>query len=68
MGSRDFDVKKLLKDKRFWFASFLIGWAAALQGHMMWLQRQDTFKQKFGTLDDQKVVDDQQQDSTHDLS
>lgn len=31
MGTRDFDVKKLLNDKKFWLASFLIGWAAALQ-------------------------------------
>ncbi|GLT31382.1 hypothetical protein SLA2020_061240 [Shorea laevis] len=45
------DAKALLKDKKFWFASFLIAWAAALQGHMMWLQRQDSFKQKFGTPD-----------------
>ncbi|XP_022962147.1 uncharacterized protein LOC111796233 [Cucurbita pepo subsp. pepo] len=45
------EVKNLLKDKKFWFASFLIAWAAALQGHMMWLQRQDSFKQKFGTSD-----------------
>ncbi|XP_024988071.1 uncharacterized protein LOC112522943 [Cynara cardunculus var. scolymus] len=64
MGTRDFDLKKLLNDRRFWFASFLIGWAAALQGHMMWLQRQDSFKQKFGTLDDQKSED--QQVSTED--
>ncbi|KAJ6902065.1 hypothetical protein NC651_019747 [Populus alba x Populus x berolinensis] len=46
------EAKKLLKDKRLWFASFLIAWAAALQGHMMWLQRQDSFKQKFGTLNE----------------
>ncbi|KAK9283042.1 hypothetical protein L1049_011270 [Liquidambar formosana] len=45
------DAKKLLKDRKFWFASFLIVWAAALQGHMMWLQRQDAFKEKFGTED-----------------
>ncbi|KAB2034222.1 hypothetical protein ERO13_D04G061900v2 [Gossypium hirsutum] len=45
----NFDVQTLIKDKRFWFASFLIAWAAALQGHMMWMQRQDSFKQKFGT-------------------
>ncbi|KAG2730159.1 hypothetical protein I3760_01G279800 [Carya illinoinensis] len=43
------EVKNLLKDKKFWLASFLIAWAAALQGHMMWLQRQDSFKQKFAT-------------------
>ncbi|KDP29862.1 hypothetical protein JCGZ_18437 [Jatropha curcas] len=36
------EAKQLLKDKKFWFASFLIAWAAALQ-------RQDSFKQKFGT-------------------
>ncbi|KAE7996828.1 hypothetical protein FH972_001517 [Carpinus fangiana] len=42
------EVKNLLKDKKFWFASFLIAWAAALQGHMMWVQRQESFKQKFG--------------------
>ncbi|XP_039047269.1 uncharacterized protein LOC120187677 [Hibiscus syriacus] len=40
-----FDAQTLIKDKRFWIASFLIAWAAALQGHMMWMQRQDTFKQ-----------------------
>ncbi|KAI3793367.1 hypothetical protein L1987_35985 [Smallanthus sonchifolius] len=65
MGSRDFDVKKLLNDRKFWFASFLIAWAAALQGHMMWLQRQDSFKHKFGTLYDQNT--DDQQNSTEDL-
>ncbi|PWA90428.1 hypothetical protein CTI12_AA034840 [Artemisia annua] len=53
----NFDVKKLIYDKKFWFASFLIGWAAALQGHMMWLQRQDKFKEKFGSVDDLKVDD-----------
>ncbi|KAJ0657756.1 hypothetical protein Hdeb2414_s0023g00638801 [Helianthus debilis subsp. tardiflorus] len=62
MGTRNFDVKKLLNDRKFWFASFLIGWAAALQGHMMWLQRQDSFKQKFGTLDDHDT--DDRHDST----
>ncbi|KAI5578721.1 hypothetical protein POPTR_008G051100v4 [Populus trichocarpa] len=46
------EAKKLLKDKKLWFASFLIAWAAALQGHMMWLRRQDSFKQKFGTLNE----------------
>lgn len=25
-----------------------------MQGHMMWLKRQDSFKQKFGTLEDQQ--------------
>ncbi|KAK1320391.1 hypothetical protein QJS10_CPA03g01506 [Acorus calamus] len=44
------DYAKILKDKRFWFASFLITWAAALQGHMMWMQKHESFKQKFGDL------------------
>ncbi|PKA61880.1 hypothetical protein AXF42_Ash008712 [Apostasia shenzhenica] len=42
------DASRLLKDKKFWIASFLVAWAAALQGHMMWMQKQDAFKQKFG--------------------
>ncbi|RDX76060.1 hypothetical protein CR513_43995, partial [Mucuna pruriens] len=42
------ELKNVVKDKKFWMASFLIAWAAALQGHMMWLQRQDSFKHKFG--------------------
>ncbi|KAK9666400.1 hypothetical protein RND81_14G182600 [Saponaria officinalis] len=46
------EPRQLLKDKKFWFASILIAWAAALQGHMMWLQKQETFQQKFGNLDD----------------
>lgn len=37
---------------------------------MMYIQRQDTFKQKFGTLDDQQKSDDQkrndQKESTED--
>ncbi|KAL5222035.1 hypothetical protein ABZP36_026748 [Zizania latifolia] len=73
-------MSKLLKEKRFWVASFLVAWAAALQvsspllslspallrlvglnpweepnqwqGHMMWMQRQDAFKHKFGNTDD----------------
>ncbi|EOY18252.1 hypothetical protein QUC31_006567 [Theobroma cacao] len=55
----NFDAKSLLKDKKFWFASFLIAWAAALQGHMMWMQRQDSFRQKFGTLNQSN--DDEQE-------
>lgn len=31
MEKRKFVVKELLKDKKLWFASFLIVWAAALQ-------------------------------------
>ncbi|KAI5659853.1 hypothetical protein M9H77_28646 [Catharanthus roseus] len=54
MERRKFEPKLLLKDKKFWFASFLIVWAAALQGHMMWIQKQDSFQQKFGTLDQDK--------------
>ncbi|KAK9154235.1 hypothetical protein Sjap_001715 [Stephania japonica] len=47
------EVKQLLKDKRVWFASFLVAWAAALQMHMTWLQKQESFKEKFGTPSDQ---------------
>ncbi|XP_019263083.1 PREDICTED: uncharacterized protein LOC109240853 [Nicotiana attenuata] len=53
MESRKLVAKQFLKDKKFWVASFLVVWAAALQGHMMWLQRQDSFKHKFGNLNDQ---------------
>ncbi|KAI3871142.1 hypothetical protein MKW98_015042 [Papaver atlanticum] len=42
------ELHHLFKEKRFWFSSILIAWAAGLQGHMMWLQRQDNFKKKFG--------------------
>ncbi|TKY50656.1 hypothetical protein E2542_SST22160 [Spatholobus suberectus] len=48
------ELKNVVKDKKFWMASFLIAWAGALQGHMMWLQRQDSFKQKFGNPDDRQ--------------
>ncbi|XP_039127968.1 uncharacterized protein LOC120264234 [Dioscorea cayenensis subsp. rotundata] len=51
------EASKLLKEKRFWFASVLIAWAAGLQGHMMWMQRQDSFKQKFGDLNQSKDAD-----------
>jgi hypothetical protein len=34
-------------DKRAIVGAFLIAWAAALQGHIMWVQRQDAFKEKF---------------------
>ncbi|XP_059308843.1 uncharacterized protein LOC132060013 [Lycium ferocissimum] len=53
MENRKFIVNQLLKDKKLWFASFLVIWAAGLQGHMMWLQRQDSFKKKFGELNDE---------------
>ncbi|KAL6983291.1 hypothetical protein U1Q18_016679 [Sarracenia purpurea var. burkii] len=56
MDVNKFDAKNLLKDKRFWFASVLISWAAALQGHMIWLRKQDSFKQKFGTIDESDQV------------
>ncbi|XP_074285833.1 uncharacterized protein LOC141611237 [Silene latifolia] len=46
------DARQLLKEKKFWFASVLIAWAAGLQGHMMWLQKQESFQQKFGNLED----------------
>ncbi|XP_044461076.1 uncharacterized protein LOC123192557 [Mangifera indica] len=55
----NFDARQLLKDKKFWFASFLIGWAAALQGHMMWLQKQDSFQKKFGTVSQGNDIDEQ---------
>eukprot|EP00249_Psilotum_nudum_P006107 c19461_g1_i2 orf=110-262(+) len=35
-------------DKRVLAGVVLIAWAAALQAHIMWLQRQDDFKEKFG--------------------
>ncbi|XP_027936418.1 uncharacterized protein LOC114191446, partial [Vigna unguiculata] len=46
------ELKNVVKDKKFWMASFIIAWAAALQGHMMWLQRQNSFKEKFGNPQD----------------
>ncbi|MCL7045134.1 hypothetical protein MKW94_018814 [Papaver nudicaule] len=49
------ELQQLFRDKRFWFSSILIAWAAGLQGHMMWLQRQENFKKKFG---DQNQNDD----------
>ncbi|VFQ81236.1 unnamed protein product [Cuscuta campestris] len=52
MDTRKFQAKDLLKEKKFWIASLLIAWAAGLQGHMMWLKRQDSFKQKFGNVGD----------------
>ncbi|XP_020585500.1 uncharacterized protein LOC110028111 [Phalaenopsis equestris] len=42
------DATRLLKEKKFWIASFIVVWAAALQGHMMWMQKQDAFQKKFG--------------------
>ncbi|KAJ0979487.1 hypothetical protein J5N97_014961 [Dioscorea zingiberensis] len=51
------DASKLLKEKRFWFASILIVWAAGLQAHMMWMQKQDSFKQKFRDLNQKKDED-----------
>ncbi|BBN09700.1 hypothetical protein MPTK1_4g21950 [Marchantia polymorpha subsp. ruderalis] len=34
--------------KRVAIGGFITIWAIALQAHMMWLKRQDAFKQKFG--------------------
>ncbi|KAM0953595.1 hypothetical protein DsansV1_C01g0001661 [Dioscorea sansibarensis] len=51
------EASKLLKEKRFWFASILIAWAAGLQAHMMWMQRQDSFKRRFGDLNQNKDAD-----------
>jgi hypothetical protein len=89
------DLSKLVKERRFWVASFLVAWAAALQvpvlppllllpidssirsptqlhefrrgftemlrlqGHMMWVQRQDAFKDKFGDADAPNKVTEQ---------
>ncbi|KAH7372396.1 hypothetical protein KP509_17G001600 [Ceratopteris richardii] len=39
-------------DKRMIAGTVIIIWAAALQAHMMWLQRQDSFKEKFGKKDE----------------
>ncbi|XP_047940156.1 uncharacterized protein LOC125187579 isoform X2 [Salvia hispanica] len=68
METRKVEARKLLKDRRFWLASFLIAWAAGLQGHMMWLQRQDSFKQMFGELkpdsDSHEAADKQSSKST----
>lgn len=36
-------------DKKAVMGAILIAWAAALQGHIIWVQRQDAFKEKFGT-------------------
>ncbi|KAJ8564794.1 hypothetical protein K7X08_001254 [Anisodus acutangulus] len=36
MEKRKIVLNQLLKDKKLWFASFLIIWAAGLQGQMMW--------------------------------
>ncbi|PKU61800.1 uncharacterized protein LOC110103691 [Dendrobium catenatum] len=52
------DASRLLKEKKFWIASFIVVWAAALQGHMMWMQKQDAFKHKFGDLSGNKEEED----------
>ncbi|KAH0469315.1 hypothetical protein IEQ34_002547 [Dendrobium chrysotoxum] len=52
------DASRLLKEKKFWIASFIVVWAAALQGHMMWMQKQDAFKYKFGDLNENKEEED----------
>ena len=62
---RKMELRNVVKDKKFWFASFLVAWAAALQGHMMWLQRQDSFKHKFGTLHNDHNQDQDQLHTDH---
>ncbi|KAK1286584.1 hypothetical protein QJS10_CPB20g00953 [Acorus calamus] len=52
------DYAKILKDKRFWFVSFLITWPVVLQGHMKWMQMQESFKQKFEDLQQKEDGDD----------
>lgn len=59
LRERRMEAAKLLKDKKFWFASFLVVWAAALQGHMMWMRNQDAFKEKFRDLSDQAKKSDE---------
>ncbi|KAI3859061.1 hypothetical protein MKX03_008865 [Papaver bracteatum] len=66
------ELHHLFKDKRFWFSSILIAWAAGLQGHMMWLQRQDNFKKKFGEQnqnvdEDNNEVKDKEEKVTFDF-
>ncbi|RZC83860.1 hypothetical protein C5167_046643 [Papaver somniferum] len=66
------ELHHLFKDKRFWFSSILIAWAAGLQGHMMWLQRQDNFKKKFGEQnqnvdEDNNKVKDKEEKVTFDF-
>ncbi|RYQ93323.1 hypothetical protein HN51_056509 [Arachis hypogaea] len=51
------ELRNVVKDKKFWLASLIIVWAAGLQGHMMWLQRQESFKHKFGDLNSQDHSD-----------
>ncbi|KAJ7547833.1 hypothetical protein O6H91_08G112300 [Diphasiastrum complanatum] len=41
-------------DRKAVFGSLLLTWAASLQVHMMWLQRQPSFKEKFGKQDGNK--------------
>ncbi|XP_078446117.1 hexose transporter [Wolffia australiana] len=48
------EAAKLLKERKFWLASFLVVWAASLQGHMMWMRKQDAFKEKFGNSPNQE--------------
>ncbi|XP_019705967.1 uncharacterized protein [Elaeis guineensis] len=52
------EASKILKEKKFWIASFLVVWAAGLQAHMMWMQKQDAFKEKFGELSQEKDGND----------
>lgn len=39
----------------FWFSFW-----SSLQGHVMWLQRQDSFQQKFGTINQGNDTDEQE--------
>lgn len=60
--------RKFLRDKRFWAATFLITWAAALQAHMTLLQRQISFQEKFGGVKEKgsevkKKADDLSEDN-----
>ncbi|XP_031486168.1 uncharacterized protein LOC116254747 [Nymphaea colorata] len=49
-------VREILRDKKTWFASFLVCWAAALQAHINWVKKQDTFIDKFGTPEQKEAL------------
>lgn len=40
-----------------WVVEVKLGAFVGFQGHMMWLQRQDSFKEKFGDLSEAKTND-----------
>ncbi|KMZ74512.1 hypothetical protein ZOSMA_127G00330 [Zostera marina] len=60
-------LREVLKQKKFWMASFLVAWAAGLQCHMMWIQKQEAFKDKFGDTDIADKDDDKTTEDLHTL-